>query len=158
AAADAKDDRAPNWSRTWKFRMDDAAPKLAVKTTTHERVVRCESTSDALIRGEKLQVVQRLNFQVLYEPLAQVRLLAPRALADRPVISYNDEEVLPPSAVMPPTDDSPNVPLRVTIPQPRTGEFALVVRFVVDLPEAAELGVDSDVPVVLPILVPEEAT
>lgn len=155
----AKDDRAANWSRTWKLRIDDAYPRLAIRTMAHPRVVRCESTADVTIRAARLQVVQRMQFQVSYEPLSQLRLLVPKPLAESLGVLYNDKEVLTPTIAAAGLESDPRAAVRVVLPQPRTGDFSLVVRYVLDLPESDPSAADGEgQQAVVPMIVPEETS
>lgn len=155
-----KEDRTANWARTWKLRIDDAYPRLAIRTMAHERDVRCESTADVTIRGDRLEVAQRMQFSVSYEPLGKLRLLVPRHLAENLGVLYNDKDVLSTTPVAAGLESDPRAAVRVILLQPRTGEFSLVVRYSIDLPpDSLNDGQrDNAAQATVPLIIPDETT
>lgn len=160
AAADPdKDDRTGNWARSWKLRIDDPYPRLAIRTMAHERVVRCESTADVTLRGDRLEVAQRMQFSVDYEPLSKLRLLVPRQLAENLGVLYNDQTALSKVVVPGGLESDPRAAVRVLLPQPRTGEFALVVRYSIDLPvDPSGDNRGEGLQLTVPLIIPDETT
>ena len=155
-----KEDRAANWARTWKLRIDDASPRLAIRTMAHERVLRCESTADVTVRGDRVEVAQRMLFRVDYEPLAKLRLLVPRHLAENLGVLYNDKDVLSTTPVSAGLESDPRAVVRVMLLEPRTGEFSLVVRYSIDIPpdSSSDGPVRTGAQFTVPLIIPDETT
>src|SRR5690606_23070752 len=106
------------------FRVPSPSAILAVRLSSHERIVRASTNAAIELVDGRLLVRQRIACDVRYERLPQARLLVPRAVGEQVRFLAADGAVLTPSW----TDhvDSSHRQATIRFSEPRIGWFEIV--------------------------------
>ena len=134
------------------YRIESADARLNATLTRHRRVVNATTSVEAVQRPGIVAVRQRIDYDVSYDNLSQIRLRLPRGLK--------------PSQVHVQSPDGTNLPIRngtesfdrivsVSLDPPRTGSFALELRYAFELGEVQQAG--NDQVLTLPVVTAADA-
>ncbi len=130
------------------YRIETDEQAFGLRVLPQPRRVRTESTTEANWQHDRLQLTQRIAYDVAYERLSQVRLTVPRDNLPAERFRFFAGSELPAE-----WSDGPNPQtrqVRLVLPEPKIGPFEIVAQFFV--PMADDTALDSDATVVIPIL------
>lgn len=131
------------------FRIDTEEQAFGLRVLPQPRRVRTDSTTESSWQNDRLQLTQRLSFDVAYERLSQVRLSVPRDLsADRFRFFDENDVELPAEWSEGPNGQTRQV--RLVLPEPKIGRFEIQAQFFIRMPD--DTGLDGDATVTIPIL------
>ncbi len=139
--------RGLKWSG---YRIDTDEQAVSMRIVPQQRRLRLESASDAVWQNDRVQIVQRMMCDVVYERLTQLKLKVPRELSADRVRFFAEREV---ELTADWTDDATDAQMRLvrlTLPEPKIGRFEIQARFFVRVPDA--LATDVEGTVALPIV------
>ena len=135
--------------KTSAYRIDTDEQAFALRVIPQPRRLRTESTSEASWQNDRLQLTQRIAYDVAYERMAQVRLTVPRDLPTDRFRFFADKDVELPAE----WSDGPNLQsrqVRLALPEPKMGRFDIQAQFHVRM--ADDTALDGDATVSIPIL------
>lgn len=135
--------------KTTAYRIDTEEQSFGLRVLPQPRRVRTESTTEASWQNDRLQLVQRISFDVAYERLSQIRLTVPREVSTDRFRFFADNEVEIPAE----WTEIPNSHLRqvrLALPEQKIGRFDIQAHFFVTMPD--DTGLDGDATVSIPIL------
>ena len=146
--------------KTFAHRIETEEQAFGLRVLPQPRRVRTESTTEATWQNDRLQLTQRIAYDVAYEGLSQVRLTVPRELpVERFQFLTDDVHFVVPEPktgkyVELPAEwsDGPTPQTRQVrlVLKPRIGQFEILAKFFV--PMARDTSVDTDSTVSVPIL------
>jgi len=134
-----------------ELQIESQAGKFSAEVSVHERQVRAEATVVAELKENRLHVEERIAYDVRYESIAEIGLLAPKNL-DRRVLFFlrgDDDLETPLNPIWTPQESRNLEKARFTLPEPRKGRFEVIARFEMVAPE--ELSAATDAPASLPV-------
>ena len=135
--------------KTSAYRIDTEEQSFALRVLPQPRRLRTESTTEASWQNDRLQLVQRIAYDVTYERLPQVRLTVPRDLPQERFRFFADRDVELPAE----WSDTPNGQtrqVRLALPESKIGRFEIQAHFFVRI--ADDTALDGDATVAIPIL------
>lgn len=131
------------------YRIDTEEQAFGLRVIPQPRRLRTESTSETSWQNDRLQITQRIGFDVAYERLSQIRLTVPRHLPTEQFRFFADRDVELPAD----WTDGPNPQMRqvrLALPESKIGRFEVQAQFFVHIAE--DTGLDGDATVAIPIL------
>lgn len=135
--------------KTSAYRIDTEEQAFGLRVIPQPRRIRTESTTEASWQNDRLQLSQRLSYDVTYERLAQVRLTVPRELSADRIRFFADQNFeLPAEWSDGPTPQTRQV--RLNLPEPRIGRFEITAQYSIEMAE--DTALEGDTTVVIPIL------
>ncbi|MDB5344653.1 MAG: hypothetical protein JWP89_3030 [Schlesneria sp.] len=152
AQADFRQSNLPESFRglkTTAYRVDTEEQAFGLRVLPQPRRVRTESTSEASWQNDRLQLVQRISFDVAYERLSQVRFTVPREVSTDRFRFFADNEVELP-AEWSEVPNSQTRQVRLVLPEQKIGRFDIEAHFFVNMPD--DTGLDGDATVAIPVL------
>ncbi len=127
-------------NRTESLVDANSVTRFKVSVTVHQRQMRARAEVETELTENRLHVEQRIVYDVKFEPASEIGLLVPKGLDRRIVFSLRkserDQEVQL-NPVWTPQDTVENEKARVSLPEPLKGEFRVIARYDVPLPERA---------------------
>lgn len=134
------------------YRIESAEARLHATLTRHRRTISATTAVEASQRPGTVALRQRIDYQVAYDSLSQVRLRLPRGLkATQLHVQSSDGANLP---VRNGADGSERLAF-VTLDPPRTGSFSLDLRYAFDLGDLQQAG--NDQALTLPLVTAADA-
>jgi len=129
-------------------RIETEEQAFGLRVLPQPRRVRTESTIEASWQNDRLQLKQRIAFDVAYEGLSQVRLTVPRENLPMERFQFFAGGV----ELSPEWSDGPNPQTRQVrlVLKPRIGQFDIVIQFFISM--ADDTALDGDATVLIPIL------
>lgn len=134
--------------KTSAYRIDTDEQAFSLRVVPQPRRLRIESTTDANWQNDRLQLSQRISFDVAYERLSQVRLIVPRDLPIERFLFKDGNDELPAEWSDGPTPSSRQV--RLALRDPRIGQFEITARYFLRM--ADDTGLEGDATIAIPIL------
>jgi hypothetical protein len=119
----------------------DQSQTLSAAVTAHEREIRTETFLNATIKGDILQVTQRIRYDVAYATLPEVRLSFPKSLTGRAIIHDSRGTLLMPLDAGLTVGDQQELTFKSPNPQPGLAEF--IIEFDVPIKSNSEIGPNS---------------
>jgi hypothetical protein len=135
--------------KTSAYRIDTEEQSFGLRVIPQPRRLKTESATDAGWRNDRLQLTQRLAFDVAYERLSQIRLTAPRDLPTERFRFFVDGDVEL-NAEWTDLPNSTTRQVRLPLPEPKIGRFEIQAQFYIPMPD--DTGLDGDATVSIPIL------
>lgn len=137
------------------YRGESDPATFAATMEVHPQAVSSAVTSTVYLEQHTGQVDQTFSYQVAYEPVDKLTLAVPRSLAVEELQVMFEGQALVPAAVSSEAAGgatSPEVvPVRVSLPQPRIGNFELLVSY----PLAnSEIQPQQSVALLVPLVMP----
>lgn len=134
--------------KTSAYRIDTEEQAFALRVLPQPRRLRTESTTEASWQNDRLQLTQRVGYDVTYERLPQVRLTVPRDLPQERFRFFVDRTVELPAE----WTDGPGQTrqVRLVLPEPKIGRFEIQAQFFIRV--ADDTALDGDATVSIPIL------
>jgi len=135
--------------KTSAYRIDTEEQALGLRVIPQPRRMRTESTTEANWQNDRLQLTQRISYDVTYERVTQLRLSVPRELTPDRIRFFADQNFELPAD----WSDGATPALRqvrLSLPEPRIGRFEITAQFSIEMAE--DTGLDGDATVTLPIL------
>lgn len=129
-----------------RYRIDSTSQTFLTKVTVHKQEIHTETAVETRLQRNQFVVVQRVNYDVRYEPLSQVRLVVPNSLADRLVLTFDGQ---PLNLEWTGGDTESTRRARCLLPTPQIGRFDVIAEFRLDLPEELLPGREFTLPVPL---------
>ncbi len=137
------------------YRADVAAARFVAERRVVSRRIASRVETHVECRSDRLVVQQKLHFQVDNEPLTEIELAAPIALADAAELTLSLEGHSLPLAT-PETREAEKTALwRVPLAEPTLGNFTLLARYVLPL---ASRGQEDALPMLVPMFMPSAGT
>ncbi|MFO1040801.1 MAG: hypothetical protein U0941_03395 [Planctomycetaceae bacterium] len=135
--------------KTSSFRIDSEVQAFTLRVIPQPRRLRIDSTSEANWLNDRLEIAQRIGFDVAYERLSQVRFTVPRDLPPERFRFFRDRDL----ELAAEWSDGPNAQtrqVRLVLPEPKIGKFEIQVQFFLRIAE--ESALDGDTVVAIPIV------
>jgi hypothetical protein len=137
----------------WQYRGEDSQAVFHTDFAVHQRQVDVRAASHVTVSRESSEVLQTFSYQIDYEPLSELTLLVPSALAQagRLAVRFKDETL--PLLPLVEEGGGPATVQRmvVRLPEPQRGKCELSLRYAVSdyalLPEASAA---VEMPLVMP--------
>jgi len=108
---------------------------------THERTVRTNAAVAVQMQEKGFLVTQRTSYDVEYGRLSEVRLQVPESLADRMQFFFSSPAASEVALVAGEPFRIGNLQeMRFALPEPKTGHFDVLSRYILELPEEIALG------------------
>ncbi|MCH8828854.1 MAG: hypothetical protein IID45_04675, partial [Planctomycetes bacterium] len=121
---------------TRRFRIEENLPQeLSIAVKIHARTVRAETSVNALIRNGMIRVTQKIQYDVAYGSLAEVRFVIPQDLIGRVDFYAADGSPLKPSGAGLDVGEQQKIALKLAAPQ--RGRFFLTAAYSVRIREIA---------------------
>ncbi len=139
--------RGLKWSG---YRIDTDEQAVSMRIVPQQRRLRMESASEAAWQNDRVQIVQRIACDVVYERLTQLKLKVPRELSAERVRFFTEREVELTADWMEDAADTQMRLVRLTLPEPKIGRFDIQARFFVRVSDA--LAADVEGTVAIPIV------
>ncbi|MFM9963167.1 MAG: hypothetical protein ACKV2Q_18320 [Planctomycetaceae bacterium] len=139
------------------WRWETGTPAFSAKAKVQQQAIRIESVSDLAVATRSVTVKQRIGYEVAFEPLTQVRLMVPRAIAERVRFQLRDSsgqsKPLPPPRFTGLEIDQARQ-CRLPLDQPQVGKFEVLAEFEVE--RTSDMS-DEPVLVSVPVLQSSDA-
>lgn len=135
--------------KTSSFRIDTEEQAFALRVIPQPRRLRIDSTTEASWLNDRLEINQRIGFDVAYERLSQVRFTVPRELPPERFRFFRDRDL----ELAAEWSDGPNAQtrqVRLALPEPKIGKFEIEVHFFMRIAE--DTALDGDAPISIPIV------
>jgi hypothetical protein len=137
--------------------------RIAIDVSQRDQQIAANSTIDARLNGRALEVEQRVDYEILYQPANELTLtVSADLLGNEGLALLLDGKPLPSTAVdiqplsSSTSDDAErNLRLIVTLPEPIVGGTRLTIPSRVTLNDAQRTGMAA---IVLPLAVPSQST
>jgi hypothetical protein len=133
------------------FRAERTAAKYVAALTVQPRRTSVRVTSTAHVGRDRIDVEERFNYQVLYEPIDRLHLVAPASFGP-PVnwqLSIADRR-LTPQIVAAGNDLAESTRYQVVLSSPRLGQIELVSRYAIPLPPEQHKRDILEIPLPMP--------
>ena len=128
------------------LRIASRAHTFRAKVAVREQTIRTSTTATTILTRNQLVVRQRISYDVAWEPLSQIRVTVPAAIEGDVRFFSNEDRASDDKlgndagvelATSKKIQDDGSREFRVDLPgpEPAIGEFEVVARFVVELPE-----------------------
>ena len=139
------------------WRWESGSPSFVAKAKVQQQSIRTESVSELTFDSRTVGVSQRITYEVAFEALNQIRLMVPRAVADRIKIQLRE----------PSGNSKPLTPIftgleidqlrqyRLQFDEPQLGKVEVLIEFEMDRPN--ESGSDDSSVVNVPIVQSSDA-
>jgi len=135
--------------KTSAYRIDTDEQAFALRVIPQPRRLRTESITEGSWQNDRLQLNQRITFDVAYERMTQVRLKVPRELPTERFRFFADRDFELPAE----WSDGPGSQMRqvrLVLPEPKIGKFEIQAQYYIRMPD--DTGLDGDATVSIPIL------
>jgi hypothetical protein len=140
------------------WRWDSGSPAFSAKAKIQQQSITTESQSDLAFDSRSVTVTQRIGYDVAFEPLAQVRLMVPRAIADRVRFRLRDSagqtKLLPPPVFTALEIDQARQ-CRLALDPPQVGKFEVLADF--DVERLSDMIGDEPAQVSIPVVQSSDA-
>lgn len=123
------------------WRWDAGAPAFSAKVKVQQQSITTESQSELTFETRQVSVTQRIGYDVAFEPLAQVRLMVPRAISARVRFRLRDAtgQTKPlPSPVFTALEIDQAQQYRLSLEPPQVGKFEVLAEFDVERTSAMD--------------------
>jgi hypothetical protein len=131
------------------YRIDTEEQAFALRVLPQPRRVRTESASEATWKGDRIQIAQRISYDVAYERLSQLRLKVPQELPPERFRFFAERDVELPVEWSDGPDPGTRI-VRLALPEPRIGHFEVQAQFFIGMTE--DTAFEGDTTVSIPIL------
>ena len=132
------------------YRIDKPGETLTANVVVHEREVTTKTSAQIELNARQLLVTQRIAYDVKFERLPQVLLLVPKELGKRIRFTFEDGSELTPSST--PLDEGTYHEVRLLLPEPQIGEFAIVAQFSIDVASLPLRSESTPVTITMPLV------
>ncbi len=132
------------------YRAEQGRARFRAEMTVHQQAVTVECDSQILIRPRVIEVGQRFDYRIRYEPLDRITLDVPQSLLDDPTLQFTvaGETVEPREVGEPPSIDRRTIELPL---KPTTGPVRVEVHSRRPMPVPASSSSSAlDIPLVAP--------
>lgn len=130
------------------YRIDTEEQAFGLRVIPQPQRLRTESTTEAAWQNDRMQITQRINYDVSFERLSQVRLTVPRDLPTERFRFFLDRVERP--AEWSEGANPQTRQVRLSLPEPRIGRFEIQAQFFIPVPD--DTALEGDTAVAVPIL------
>ena len=140
------------------WRWESGSPAFTAKAKVQQQSITTDTLSELAFDTRSVTVTQRIAYDVAFEPLSQVRLMVPRAIADRVRFRLRDStgqtKPLPPPVFTGLEIDQARQ-IRLSLDPPQVGKFEVLADF--DVESTSGITSDEPSPVIIPVLQSSDA-
>ncbi len=146
---------APRNVTAWRWESD--TPAFSANVKVQQQSIRTESLSELSFADRSISISQRISYEIGFEKLTQVRLMVPRAIADRVRFQIRNEsaQIKSLTPVFTGLEVDQQRQCRLHLEQPQLGRLEILAEF--EISHAVSTNADKPMSVTIPVVLSSDA-